>query len=119
MTPPTLSPKPATAAPDAQSRDSGLRLDPAAPRDLGVSVSTPEPAKKDVAGLVRDLTSATTKDIDNLISHLQGLKKHLQAEGERVHADVLEYAKLTQTAVTGTQSFAQTVARWRDERGLR
>jgi hypothetical protein len=117
MTPPTLSPNPPAAVPDPQSRDGGLRLEPSTARDIGVSL--PEPAKKDVAGLVRDLTSATTKDIDNLISNLQSLKKHLQAEGERVHADVLEYAKLTQTAVTGTQSFAQTVARWRDERGLR
>jgi uncharacterized phage infection (PIP) family protein YhgE len=46
--------------------------------------------------LLRQVSEASTGEIENLISELQGLRNKLQSNGNRIQSDIAKYTELSQ-----------------------
>ena len=57
--------------------------------------------------LLRQLAGTTFEEIDRLIDELQGLRVHLQSEGQRVQREIVKYAQLSQAAMKSTKVIAE------------
>jgi hypothetical protein len=62
-------------------------------------------------GLLRQLAGTTFEEIEKLIDGLQGLRVHLQGEGERVQREIVKYAQLSQAAMKSTKVIAEGMSR--------
>jgi len=47
----------------------------------------------DLAALLRRMSDASTREIENLISELQAVRKQLQNAGNRIQRDIAEYSQ--------------------------
>jgi hypothetical protein len=45
--------------------------------------------------LLRRVSEASTREIENLIGELHGLRKKLETDGERIQSDITRYAELS------------------------
>jgi hypothetical protein len=59
--------------------------------------------------LLRQLTGTALEEIDRLIDELQGLRVHLQSEGQRVQREIVKYAQLSQAAMKSTKVIAEGI----------
>jgi hypothetical protein len=83
-----------------------VRRDPTALRQNG---GDSEVAAHSLSSLLRRVTSNSAREIDSLIGELQTLRDRLQADGERVERDIVEYAALSQSVIQLTRVIAEGV----------
>ena len=62
-----------------------------------------ELATNNLSALLRRVSGTSTIEIDNLITELRILRDKLQADGNRVERDIVEYAALSQSVVDMTR----------------
>ena len=72
----------------------------------GDDVKTPA---DDLAALLRRMSDASTREIENLISELQAVRKQLQNAGNRIQRDIAEYAALSQQVMQLTDIISDSV----------
>ena len=63
----------------------------------------------DLAVLLRRMSDASTREIENLISELQAVRKQLQNAGNRIQRDIAEYAELSQQIMQLTAIITDSV----------
>jgi hypothetical protein len=59
--------------------------------------------------LLRRVSETSSREIENLIDELQGLRKKLQTDGTRIQRDIAEYAELSQQLMQLTSIIADSV----------
>ena len=59
--------------------------------------------------LLRRVSETSTREIENLIDELQGLRTKLQTDGSRIQRDIVEYAELSQHLMQLTTIIADSV----------
>ena len=59
--------------------------------------------------LLRRVSETSTREIENLIDELEGLRKKLQTDGTRIQRDIAEYAELSQQLMQLTSIIADSV----------
>lgn len=64
----------------------------------------------EVYALVHQISVAATREIDRLISDLKELRDRLENDSNRIQADIVEYALLSQSAVQLTKVVSDSVA---------
>jgi len=62
-----------------------------------------ELATNNLSTLLRRVSENSTSEIDNLISELRILREKLQADGNRVEHEIVEYAALSQSVIEMTR----------------
>jgi hypothetical protein len=55
-----------------------------------------EKSADDLGILLRRVSEASTREIENLIGELRGLRNKLQSDGSRIQNDIAKYAELSQ-----------------------
>ena len=60
--------------------------------------------------MVRQISLASTSEIDRLTNDLTDLRKKLESRGRRIQNDIIEYAELSQSAVQLTKIVSDSVA---------
>jgi hypothetical protein len=68
-----------------------------------------ELAAHDLGALVHRASGRSTREIDNLIEELKGLRGKLQTDGDRVQREIAEYAALTQSVMQLTKIISEGV----------
>jgi hypothetical protein len=79
-----------------------------------VAVRQPEsgggdPAVSSLSALLGRVAGSSTREIDNLIGELRSLREKLQADGNRVQRDIVEYAALSQQVMQLTQIISDSM----------
>jgi DNA repair exonuclease SbcCD ATPase subunit len=62
-----------------------------------------------LGSLLRRVSETSTREIENLIDELEGLRKKLQSDGTRIQRDIAEYAELSQQLMQLTSIIADSV----------
>ena len=68
-----------------------------------------ETSSDNLAGLLRGVSEASTREIENLVGDLQALRKKLHTDGNRIQRDITEYAELTQQVMQLTKIISESV----------
>ena|SRR5437763_417737 len=68
-----------------------------------------EMSSDNLAGLLRRVSEASTREIENLVGDLQALRKKLHTDGNRIQRDITEYAELTQQVMQLTKIISESV----------
>src|ERR1700745_1294229 len=55
-----------------------------------------ETSANDLGTLLSRVSDGSTREIENLIDELRGLRKKLETEGNRIQSDIAKYAELNQ-----------------------
>ena len=71
--------------------------------------SDSELAANNLSALLRQVSGSSTREIDNLIGELRTLRAKLEADGNRVQRDVVEYAALCQSVTQLTKIISEGV----------
>ncbi len=71
--------------------------------------SDSEMMTNNVSSLLRRMSGTSTREIDNLIGELQTLREKLQADGNRVQRDIVEYAALSQSVLQLTKIISESL----------
>lgn len=71
--------------------------------------SDSELAANNLSTLLRRVSGNSTSEIDNLIGELRLLREKLQADGNRVERDMVEYAALSQSVVEMTRIITESM----------
>jgi hypothetical protein len=66
----------------------------------------------EIAPLIQEIGATSIAEIDQLIAELQGVKNHLQSEGERVEREMVRYTKLTQMASFTAKIIFDVISQW-------
>jgi molecular chaperone GrpE (heat shock protein) len=66
---------------------------------------------EELAALLRLVSEAPTREIENLINKLQTLRAQLQNAGDRIQRDIAQYAKLSQQIMQLTAIVSDTLKR--------
>jgi hypothetical protein len=74
-----------------------------------VEVSDDDISANGLGTLLRRVSETSTREIENLIDELQGLRKKLQTDGTRIQRDIAEYAELSQQLMQLTSIIADSV----------
>jgi hypothetical protein len=61
--------------------------------------------------LLRGISESSTREIENLIDELHGLRKRLETEGARIQSDIAKYAELSRGAMQLTMIISDNVKR--------
>jgi len=69
-----------------------------------------EVAASSLTGLLRRVAATSTREIDILIGELRNLRQKLEADGDRIERDVVEYAALSQSVIQLTKIISDGVA---------
>jgi hypothetical protein len=78
---------------------------------LSQADSDSEIAASDLSTLMRRVSGASTREIDNLMGELRALREKLQmTDGNRVQHDIAEYAGLNQSVIQLTKIISDGVA---------
>jgi hypothetical protein len=62
-----------------------------------------------LAGLLRQVSEASTREIENLTGDLQALRKKLHTDGDRIQRDIAEYGELAQQVMQLTKIISESV----------
>jgi hypothetical protein len=62
-----------------------------------------EQATSELSSLLRQVSLQSTREVDRLIEDLKLLREKLEAQGNRVQRDIVEYASLSQSVVQLTK----------------
>ena len=71
-----------------------------------------------LGNLLRRVSETSTREIDNLIGELQRLRKKLQADGNRIQRDIVEYAAVSQQVMQLTKIISESVKKLPDAPGI-
>jgi len=63
----------------------------------------------DLGTLLRRVSEASTREVENLIDELHGLRKKLKSHGERIQSDIAKYAELSQGVMQLTTIISDNV----------
>ena len=74
-------------------------------------------AANNINSLIQRVSGTSVQEIDKLIAELQGLRNYLQAEGERVQREIMNYAQLSQATTNSTKGIAESMAQWKSASG--
>jgi hypothetical protein len=74
-------------------------------------------AASNINSLIQRVSGTSVQEIDKLIAELQGLRNYLQAEGERVQREIMNYAQLSQATTNSTKVIAESMAQWKSASG--
>jgi hypothetical protein len=66
---------------------------------------------EELAALLRLVSEAPTREIENLINKLQKLRAQLQNAGDRIQRDIAQYAELSKQTMQLTAIISDTVKR--------
>lgn len=67
--------------------------------------------------LIQRVSLTSVKEIDKLISELQGLRNFLNTESQRVQREISGYAQMSDTALKSTRIIAESLAQWKRATG--
>jgi len=70
----------------------------------------PEEVGKQASTLIRQISLASTREIDRLTDDLKDLRTKLENRSSRIQNDIIEYAELSQSAVQLTKIVSDSVA---------
>jgi hypothetical protein len=106
--------KPIVSAEIKQSSEMDLRGNVHGLPRAGEPLRPVEPGEDDLSAnglgtLLRRVSETSSREIDNLIDELQGLRKKLQTDGTRIQRDIAEYAELSQQLMQLTSIIADSV----------
>jgi len=62
-----------------------------------------------LSALLRKVSEASTREIENLIDELHGLRKKLESHGERIQSDIARYAELSRGVMQLTTIISDNV----------
>jgi len=62
-----------------------------------------------LAGLLRQVSEASTREIENLTGDLQAVRKKLHTDGDRIQRDIAEYGELAQQVMQLTKIISESV----------
>jgi hypothetical protein len=68
-----------------------------------------EMSADNLAGLLRRVSEASTREIENLTGDLQALRKKLHTDGDRIQRDIAEYGELAQQVMQLTKIISESV----------
>lgn len=71
--------------------------------------SESEAAADSLSNLLHRVSGSSTFEIDNLISQLKSLREKLQADGNRVQREIVEFAALSQSVMQLTKIISEGV----------
>ncbi len=71
---------------------------------------------EELAALLRRVSEAPTREIENLINQLQRLRTQLQNAGNRIQRDIAEYTELSQQTMQLTDIISDSVKKLPDGR---
>jgi DNA primase large subunit len=69
--------------------------------------------------LIRRMSETSTREIENLLSELQTLRKKLQNDGDRIQREIAEYTDLSQQVMQLTTIISESVKKLPDTSGMR
>ena len=72
-----------------------------------------ETSNRDLASLIRSVGMTSITDIERLVGELQKTRDYLQAEGERVQAETIQYIALTGAASASVKIIFDALRAWR------
>ena len=72
-----------------------------------------ETSNRDLASLIRSVGMTSITDIERLVGELQKTRDYLQAEGERVQAETVQYIALTGAASASVKIIFDALRAWR------
>jgi hypothetical protein len=83
-------------------------------RGSGAVLCQPEATDVEISAdnltaLLRRVSEASTRKIENLIGDLQSLRKKLHTDGNRIQRDIAEYAELSQQVMQLTNIISESV----------
>ena len=70
-----------------------------------------------VNSLIQRVSLTSVKELDGLISELQGLRNFLNDESQRVQREIAGYAHLSDAALKSTRSIAESMVQWKPNHG--
>lgn len=82
-------------------------------RQRGDNGQAMEPVAENLNSLIRRVSSASTDEIDRVISELQGVRDMLNKEGDRVSREIAGYASLSHAAMTAMKVIGDSLAQWK------
>ena len=68
-----------------------------------------ETSTDNLAGLLRRVSDASTREVDCLISDLQALRRKLNTDGNRIQRDIAEFSELSQQVMQLTNIISESV----------
>jgi|SRR6516162_4992850 hypothetical protein len=68
-----------------------------------------ETSGDNLGALLRQVSEASTREIESLIDELHGLRKKLKGDGERIQSDIARYAELSQGVMQLTTIISDNV----------
>jgi hypothetical protein len=68
-----------------------------------------EISTENLAGLLRRVSDASTREVDGLISDLQALRRKLNTDGTRIQRDIAEFTELSQQVMQLTNIISESV----------
>jgi hypothetical protein len=68
-----------------------------------------ETSGENLGALLRQVSEASTREIEGLIDELQGLRKKLKSDGERIQSDIARYRELSQGVMQLTMIISDNV----------
>jgi hypothetical protein len=71
--------------------------------------SDDEMSTDNLAGLLRRVAEASTREVDSLIGDLQALRRKLNADGNRIQRDIAEYSELSQQVMQLANIISESV----------
>jgi len=71
--------------------------------------SDAETSTDNLGTLLRRVSEASTREVDNLIGDLQSLRRKLSLDGNRIQREIAEYAELSQQVMQLTNIISESV----------
>jgi hypothetical protein len=71
--------------------------------------SDAEVSTENLAGLLRRVAEASTREVDGLIGDLQALRRKLNTDGNRIQREIAEYTELSQQVMQLTNIISESV----------
>jgi predicted HNH restriction endonuclease len=68
-----------------------------------------ETSANNLGTLLRQVSESSTREIENLINELHGLRKKLNADGDRIQSDIEIHAELSEAVVRLTTIISENV----------
>ena len=95
------------------SRGSNAVFRPGEGTDADAEIST-----DNLAGLLRRVAEASTREVDGLIGELQSLRRKLNIDGNRIQREIAEYTELSQQVMQLTNIISESVKKLPSVQGL-
>jgi hypothetical protein len=73
-----------------------------------------EPRAENLDVLIRRVGGASAEEIDRVILELQGVRDMLRGEGERVSREIMNYERLSETAISAMKVVNDSLNQWKD-----